>query len=219
MDSDNNGVAGNWPGHSDEDLIRLAQQGALRQVWDEVWRRTEGWLVPFASQKARELGLAEADIPDAQQKAALAVLETLRRLCRPREAGRSVSRLPTLLHLVAESRIRDFARKTRTAEKRYDRTQDASTALDSSGDREESATEASPLKKLMRREDLDRVRIALAQLPAEARWVVEGRLQDKTFAQIAQELGRSEATIWRLWQGTLERLRGQLADLADWDAE
>ncbi len=54
----------------------------------------------------------------------------------------------------------------------------------------------------MRREDLDRVRIALAQLPAEARQVVEGRLQDKTFAQIAQELGKSEATIWRLWKET-----------------
>ncbi len=219
MDSVSNGAAGNGSPDSYEELVRLAQQGAFQQVWEEVWRRTQEWLAPFACQIARRFGLHEADIPDAQQHAAFAVRETLLRLCRPREAGRKTSGLLTLLHLVVESRIQDFAQKTQTAEKRYDRTQAAATALEGSGDPRRPAREATPLKQLIRAEDRERVRKALAQLSAEARQVVQGWLGDKTFAQIAQELGKSLSAVWRLWQEIKKQLRSQLADLADWDAE
>ena len=218
MDSVNNGT-GDWSLHSYEDLVRLAQQGHFQPVWQEIWRRTQEWLIPFACQLAWNFGLHKVDMPDVQQQAALALEETLRRLCQPREADRQTSQLRTLLHLVLKSRIRDFARNTRTTEKHYDHTQDAAIALEGSEDPRRPASEATPLKQLLRQEDIERVRQALAQLPAEARQVVEGRLQDKTFAQIAQELGKSESTVLRLWNETLERLRSQLPDLADWDAE
>jgi RNA polymerase sigma factor (sigma-70 family) len=219
MDSVNNGTGGDWSLYRDEDLVRLAQQGHFQAVWEEIWRRTQEWLIPFACQLAWGFGLHNTDMPDVQQQAALAVEETLRRLCRPRKAGRKTSRLPTLLHLVLNCRIRDFARNTRTAERRYDHTQDAATALEGSGDPRRPASQTTPLKQLLRQEDIERVRQALAQLPAEARQVVESRLEGKTFAQIAQELGKSESTVLRLWNETLERLRSQLPDLADWDAE
>jgi RNA polymerase sigma-70 factor (ECF subfamily) len=68
-----------------------------------------------------------------------------------------------------------------------------------------------PDEALVRRETVERVREALAGLPAEQRRVVEMRIYDeKTFAVIARELGLPLGTVLSRMQLALKKLRSML---------
>ncbi len=68
-----------------------------------------------------------------------------------------------------------------------------------------------PDEALVRRESVERVREALAGLPAEQRQVVEMRIYDeKTFAVIARELGLPLGTVLSRMQLALKKLRSTL---------
>jgi DNA-directed RNA polymerase specialized sigma24 family protein len=218
MASGYNGTRGDSAGLDDEDMVQLAQQGNFGQAWEELRRRTEVWLVPFVRALAWHLRIPKADFPDALQQAALAIEETLRRVCQSRAEGRNECALSTLLHLVVKCRIKDFAKSLRRARQPYDRNKDAlATLADCEGHRSRAA-EADPAGHLIRQENALRLRQAVAQLSEKPRRVAEGVLADKTIADIALELGDSYIRIWRLWQETKELLRSQLPDLADGDA-
>lgn len=73
--------------------------------------------------------------------------------------------------------------------------------------------EAAPWAGLVRSEETDRVRQALATLPAEQRRVVEQRIyEDKTFAQIAGELQLPLGTVLTRMRLALNKLQQRLRD-------
>lgn len=73
--------------------------------------------------------------------------------------------------------------------------------------------DAAPWAGLVRSEDVERVRQALATLPAEQRQVVEQRVYaDKTFAQIAGELQLPIGTVLTRMRLALSKLQQRLRD-------
>lgn len=81
--------------------------------------------------------------------------------------------------------------------------------LDRLRDSASTAAEGPPWSGLVRAEEVERVRRALAVLPAEQRQVVERRMwQGRTFAEIAAEIGAPIGTVltrMRLALGKLEK--------------
>jgi RNA polymerase sigma-70 factor, ECF subfamily len=70
-----------------------------------------------------------------------------------------------------------------------------------------------PDQRLVRDEDLARLRQALAELPPEQRQVVERRIdREQTFAVIAQELQLPLGTVLTRMRLALEKLRRQMRD-------
>jgi len=99
--------------------------------------------------------------------------------------------------------------------KRRQATQDR--VLRKYGDREVRPFDSHPVSeselRLVRDEDLARLREALNQLPAEQRQVVERRIdREQTFAVIAQELKLPLGTVLTRMRLALEKLRRQLRD-------
>jgi len=99
--------------------------------------------------------------------------------------------------------------------KRRQATQDR--VLRKYGDREVpslwSEIDGEPVLRLVRDEDLARLRVALSQLPAEQRQVVERRIdREQTFAVIAQELQLPLGTVLTRMRLALEKLRRQMRD-------
>jgi RNA polymerase sigma factor for flagellar operon FliA len=68
-----------------------------------------------------------------------------------------------------------------------------------------------PVDRMIRKESHKRVREALAQLPEKNRRVIEAYyFEDRSFGQIARELGTSESSAWRLHAKSLEMIRSLL---------
>ncbi len=69
----------------------------------------------------------------------------------------------------------------------------------------------SPLKQLVDRESVDRLRKGIEALPEEQRFIVEARMREgKTLAVIARELGLSLSTVAGRLQAALKRLKENL---------
>jgi RNA polymerase sigma-70 factor (ECF subfamily) len=74
----------------------------------------------------------------------------------------------------------------------------------------ESVTAQNPL---ITHEEIERIRIAIENLPTEQRAVLQKRIhEDKTFAEIAQELGIPLGTALTRMRTALGKLRGLLRD-------
>ena len=77
--------------------------------------------------------------------------------------------------------------------------------------RETDATSASPPVRLVRNEDIEQLRAALTELPAEQRMVVERRIyQEQTFAVIAAELNLPLGTVLTRMRLAMEKLQRRL---------
>jgi RNA polymerase sigma-70 factor, ECF subfamily len=89
-------------------------------------------------------------------------------------------------------------------------------ALDASSARLEAwlaAEQSSPSEQAVRQEQLLRLARALGQLPEDQRTSVElHHLQDASVAEIAERLGRTEASVAGLLRRGLKRLRELLAE-------
>jgi len=82
-----------------------------------------------------------------------------------------------------------------------------------------SVSQSSPSEQTAREEQLVRLAGALAQLPEDQRWAVElHHLHNQSVIEVAQTMGRSEASVAGLLRRALAKLRVLLAEPNDMDA-
>lgn len=209
---------GDWSTYTDEELAWLAQHGELRRAWEEFRRRTLPWVAPLVIYLVHRLPLRDDDLPDAQQMADLAIHEALVHFDLVQLDGPNPCHLTTFLNRMIRSRVFDFAQRMQRAERPYDRKLTVADAAETVGDARKSPRDEDPAKLAADREDWERVKAALAQLPALVRQVLERWAHGETLQEIADDLGQPYKKIWNLKEKTIKQLRAQLGGAADDDA-
>ncbi len=207
-----------WSAYTDEELAWLAQHEELRRAWEEVRRRTLHWVAPLVIYLVRRLPLRDAELPDAQQIADLAIYEALDRFDLAQLNGPNPCHLTTFLNRMVRSRVFDFAQRMQRLERPYDRKLTAAGAAETVGDARKSPRDEDPAKLAADREAWERVKEALAQLPELPRQVLERWAHGETVQEIAEDLGQPYKKIWDLKAKTTKQLRAQLRGSADGDA-
>jgi RNA polymerase sigma-70 factor (ECF subfamily) len=126
--------------------------------------------------------------------------------------GVSAVELLGWLDRILRNRLAKFARSYRTRKRSLAREQpEAAGGSDAGGDAGPAADEA-----LVQREQAEAVRQALDRLPELYRLVIEMRHRDqRPFDEIAQQTGRTEAAVRKVWARGLERLRRELEEPDD----
>ena len=127
--------------------------------------------------------------------------------------GRTEAELAGWLRRIVANTLTDAARKF---QRETALGQSLDQALDASSARLEAwlaADQSSPSEQVVRQEQLVRLSAALARLPEDQRRAVEmHHLQDASVAEIAEQLGRTEAAVAGLLRRGLKKLRELLAE-------
>jgi RNA polymerase sigma-70 factor (ECF subfamily) len=127
--------------------------------------------------------------------------------------GDSSSQLQAWLHEILQNNLANFVRRYRQTGKRAVERETA-LAADTPSAEERLAPAAdtpSPSRHAMAREESDAIEQAVARLPEDYRNVVRLRyMEQRSFQEIAQLLGRSENAVRKLWLRAIERLQDEL---------
>ena len=127
------------------------------------------------------------------------------------------ARVWALLCAIALNKIRIAARKQNSGIAGLTREVDAqfSAAPDGGAGFEPTAGGLSPPAALEEAEFHRRLQESIGSLADEEQQILADRLQDKTYREIAAEMGKSESSVRRLSDGLVAKLRNQLKDYHD----
>jgi RNA polymerase sigma-70 factor (ECF subfamily) len=130
--------------------------------------------------------------------------------------GGNETELLAWLRQILRNEIIDARRRYLDADKRRIDRELALATEDRSGDAQLPAHDLSPRAELIGREEGEALARALERLPEEYRQVIRLRSFDRlSFAEVGEQMNRSEAAAGKLWARAIERLQQELESSHD----
>jgi RNA polymerase sigma-70 factor (ECF subfamily) len=152
----------------------------------------------------------KVDPSDIVQQTLLKAYER-RRQCRGQNGPERTAWLRRILANTLNDALRKYQREVRLEHGGVGDVEESSARLEAWLE----ADQSSPSQQAMREEQLLRLAAALAQLPTDQRTAVEyHHLKDESVSEIAQRMGRTEASVTGLLRRGLQKLRELLQDVS-----
>lgn len=200
-------------GPNPEQLLHLAREGEISALGRllELYR---SYLALFSRLQIDRRLQGKADASDLVQETFLQAQRSFAQF-----HGSTEAELLQWLRRILVSRLAKLVRRfygTQRRDVRLERRLDEE--LDRSSQMVQSLllAQSSPSQKAARREQAVLLADALAELPADYREVIILRnLEELSFPQVAQRMGRSEDAVKKTWARALAALRGSLGGEAD----
>jgi RNA polymerase sigma factor (sigma-70 family) len=198
----------------DERLIALLRSGKCPEAREELVLRYLPWTRRVAIVYATGARLRKDAVPDVRQVASMALLEAIVKYD-TEQAQKARASFRTFLFHVFQNRFRDFLKKTRRAERRYDRSLSAAMALEEGATRPPRRKQVGsihdesddPAVLAARHEEMARLVDAINVLSSSKHMIWESVCAGNNLQTIAKELGISYDATRRRLRKTLNLLK------------
>jgi RNA polymerase sigma-70 factor (ECF subfamily) len=188
-----------------QNLLQAAREGE-RAALGQLLESFRPYLALFAGGKLGADLKPKCSESDLVQRTFLDAQEAF-----PRFEGSSADELRAWLERILLNNLCDVGRQFRGSEKRQ--IQREVPLGQRWAEIDELVDLSTPSKKVVAREEKDRLRQALARLPGDYRQVVALRnLDRRPFEEIATEMGRSVGAVKKLWSRAIMKLKDEIRE-------
>jgi RNA polymerase sigma factor (sigma-70 family) len=202
-------------GIGDEQLIVLLRGGKCQEAREELVLRYLPWTRRVAIVFATSARLPKDSVADVRQIASMALLEAISKYDPARAEGAGRCSFRTFLFHVFRNRFRDFLKKTRRAERRYDRSLAAAFALEEGAGQTAKKQRGwsidvesdDPALVVQQHEEMARLVDAVNVLSSSKHMIWKRVCEGDNLQAIAKELGISYDATRRRLQKTLKLLK------------